>query len=468
MKKVMGLKDIVLINVTAIIGIRWIPIAASYGASAITLWILAALVFFIPLGVVSTELATAWPEEGGLYVWSRYAFGEKFAFMVSWFYWINGFFYLPSLLTFMAVTLVFIFNPNLAQNRIYIDAIVLGSLWIFTLLNFRSIKVLKWITNFSGIFGTLLPGVIIILLGFLAAFFWKIPVPTHYSFGKLMPDFSTGSNIVFLTTLMFSMAGIELTPIIAGETKDPQKTFLRSLFISAILIVGIYIIATVAVTLMISPNEIGAASGIMDALKLITTKLHIEPLLIITAILITLGNIGGLSIWVVIPIKMFFESVREGLLPKPFLKLNAHDMPANAMLVQAVLVSIIVIFTSLLPSVNEFYETLVLMATITYFIPYLIMFVAFLRLRKTYPEKIRPYRVPGGKPFAWIIAMFGFCAVLLAIVLPFFVPPADVRSGHEVAIYRFDMAFGPIFFGLLGYAIFAIHEYRKRKGLINS
>lgn len=463
MKKVMGLKDIVLMNVTAIIGLRWLPIAAGYGASAISLWVLAALLFFIPLGLVSTELATTWPDEGGLYVWTKQAYGDRPAFMVSWFYWINTFFYLPSLLTFIAVTLSFLIKPTLATNKLFICTVVMVILWGTTFLNLHGLRFVKMLSNLGGICGILLPGIIIVALGLAAFFIWHRPIPTDYSLSQWLPHLNSGSNIAFLSTLMFSMAGIELTPILAGETKNPQKTFPRALLISAVLIVVFYITGTTMITWMIAPEKIGAASGIMDALTLITKDVGLPFIAMTIATLMMMGGLGGASVWGSVPIKMFFESTKEGVLPKYFIYLNKNDMPSHAILIQSAIVSIVILTTALLPSVNVLYETLVLMATITYFFPYLVMFMAFLKLRYSHAERPRPYRVPGGKPFAYLIALLGFFSVLLAIILPFLAPPKDITTVHDLIFYRIEIATGPILFFILGYAIYALYEYRQKR-----
>ena len=461
MKKVMTLKDIVLMNVVAIIGLRWLPIAAGYGASAISLWGLAAIFFFLPVGLVSTELATTWPEEGGLYYWVRHAYGEKPAFIVSWFYWINSFFYLPALLTFVAVTLSFIFDPKLATNKIFICTTILAILWGVTLLNLRSMRVFKYITNIGGI-GNIIPGIIIIILGFVAVFILKHPIPTDYSWHAILPKLNSSSNLAFLSALMFSMAGIEITPILAGETINPQKTFPRATLISAIFIVGIYIIGTIAMTFILPPSEIGSASGIMDAIHKITSDIGFSFITPLVAILIVLSGFGGMSVWSVAPIKMFFESTKEGVLPNYFTKLNKNDMPSNAMLSQSGVVTVIIIITSFLPSVNVFYETLILMASITYFIPYIMMFAAFLKLRKIYPNLKRPYRLPGGKIVAYTATFFGLLSVIAAIVLPFISPPADITTRHDKIIYIIEIGTGPILFFVLGYLIYRRYE-KKRK-----
>ena len=462
MKKIMGLWDIVFMNVAAIIGLRWLPIAAGYGASAISLWVIAAILFFIPLGLVSTELATTWPEEGGLYVWTKKAYGDRMAFLVSWFYWTNTFFFLPALLTFITVTFSFIINPALASNKTFICTTVLIILWTSTVLNIRGLRLLKWIANIGGICGVLLPGLIIATLALVAVFVWHRPVPTDYSWSQWLPHLGSESNIAFLSTLMFSMAGIEITPIIAGETHRPEKTFPRAVFISAIIIVVFYILGTVMMTWMIAPEKIGAASGIMDAFNLITQEFHLPYLVAGMASLIILGGISGANVWSVVPLKMFLESTKEGIIPKYLTHINSNDMPDHALILQSSIISIIVITTALLPSVNMFYEILVLMATIVYFIPYLVMFLAFIKLRKTHANQHRPYKIPGNNSFAYAIAIIGFCSVALAIILPVFAPPKDIITLRALIFYRVEVIAGPVLFFLSGYLLYAIYEHRMR------
>lgn len=173
--------------------------------------------------LVSAELATTWPDQGGLYVWVKKAYGDKTAFLTSWFYWINSFFYWPSLFTFVAVTIAFLFNPALAKNKYFICGTVLLGLWIVTLLNFISMKVVKFFSKFSGSLGIILPGIIIIIMGFITFFIWKNHHQLIIRGQAWIPHFGSGANIAMLSTLMFSMAGIEITPILAGETHNPQN-----------------------------------------------------------------------------------------------------------------------------------------------------------------------------------------------------------------------------------------------------
>jgi amino acid transporter len=324
-------------------------------------------------------------------------------------------------------------------------------------------KVFKSIADIGGV-GNVLPGIIIIVLAFVSIVILRHHIPTDYSLSAFIPKLDSTSNIAFLSTLMFSMAGIEITPILAGETVNPQKTFPRAILISVVSIVGIYIIATVAMTFILPPSEIGTSSGIMDVLSSITTKFHMSFVMFIVAGLIVISGVGGMSVWMIAPIKMFFESTKEGILPPYFTKLNKKGLPAHALLIQATIVTLVIILTSFLPSVNVFYATLLLMATITYFIPYIAMFLAFLKLRKKCPNQVRPYKVPGGMSLSYLISGFGLLSVILAIVLPFISPPSDIVSFRDTLIYRLELSCGPILFFIIGYWLYTRYERKQAAG----
>lgn len=468
MKKTMRLWDIILMNVTAIIGLRWIPMAAAFGASSIILWVMAALLVFIPLGLVSSELATAWPEEGGVYVWVKNAYGEKPAFITSWFYWITNLFYYPGLLMFTVTCLTYAINkPALSQNKLFICIVVISLFWLITLFNFKGLRISKWLSNLSGIFGTLLPGLIVVILAVIATFIFKKPAATSYSFANWIPHFGikSGVDMSSLAAIMFAMAGIELTPILAGETEDPQKTFPKSVFISAIFIVGTYILGTVALTLILSPGKISSLNGILDAIVVSSNQLNIGWWLpVFVAAILLLGNCGGISVWIIGPIKMLFESTKKGVLPPAFTKLNKNDMPQNAMIIQGIIVTVIILLTQLLDSVNRIYQVLVLMTAITYFIPYLFMLASYLKLRKSQPDVPRPFKIPGGNVLPKIVAIVGFAAILFGIAVSFI--PGAGMSTKEIIINEVEIGGGPLLLGLIGYIIYL--NYEKNKALKKS
>jgi len=196
-QKILKVHDIVLMNVVAIIGLRWLPLAAKYGPSSIILWLLASILFFIPQGLTVSELSTGWPYEGGLYVWAKEAFGEKYGFLTSWSYWLTNVVYYPSMLIYIASTAAYMVNPKLAENDRFVSIFIFILFWIITLINVNGLNISKWLSNAGGLFGTIIPG--ILLIGF--SIYWVTglhqKIQTVYTAPSLLPNLSSLSNIVF-------------------------------------------------------------------------------------------------------------------------------------------------------------------------------------------------------------------------------------------------------------------------------
>src|SRR6202521_3696600 len=154
-------RDIVLFNVAAIVGMRWVALAAANGPSSLFLWVLAALVFFVPQGFAVIALASAIPEEGGLYVWTSKAFGPRHGFLAGWLYWASNILYFPTLTLSPVVFPLYIFGLKFApleQSPTYTAAGSLLLLGIALLLNIIGLKSGRWLQNIGGL-ATWLPAV---------------------------------------------------------------------------------------------------------------------------------------------------------------------------------------------------------------------------------------------------------------------------------------------------------------------
>ncbi len=72
----MGFRDLVMLYIVTGISLRWIATGATVGASAVVIWLIAWCAFYLPLALSVMELSSRYPQEGGLYVWTKRAFGE--------------------------------------------------------------------------------------------------------------------------------------------------------------------------------------------------------------------------------------------------------------------------------------------------------------------------------------------------------------------------------------------------------
>ena len=134
-KKPLSVLSLVAINIIAVDSLRTLPFGAEYGFSAVFYFIVAALVFFLPVSLVSAELATAFPQTGGVDIWTREAFGKKVGFLTIWLQWFYNIVWYPTIMSLVAVTIAYIFNPALAHNKIYMLAVIMIAFWGATCIN---------------------------------------------------------------------------------------------------------------------------------------------------------------------------------------------------------------------------------------------------------------------------------------------------------------------------------------------
>ncbi|MDE4542668.1 APC family permease [Thermoanaerobacterium sp. R66] len=459
-EKILKVRDIVLMNVVAIIGLRWLPLAAKYGASSIMLWVLASILFFIPQGLAVAELSTGWPYEGGLYVWAKEAFGDKYGFLTSWSYWLTNVVYYPSMLIYIASTAAYMVNPKLADNDRFVSIFIFVLFWIITLVNVNGLSLSKWLSNAGGLFGTIIPG--ILLIGF--SIYWVTglhqKIQATYTVPSLFPNLSSLSNIVFFSSMIFAYAGLELAPTLAERTQNPERTFPKAIVLSAFIIPALYILGTISITFIVPQKEIGLATGIMQAIQIIFDKIGLKYLIGVAAFLIFIGGIGGINAWIIGPINMIFTS-SKGIMPKFFTK--SHDKygtPVNAMVTQAVIVSLLILMAFSTPTVESAYWLLSAMTSILYFIPYLVMFSALIVLRYKKPDVKRLYKVPFGNFGAWLVGGIGFLVVLFSIILSI-IPPAGMNLG-SLLWYEVKLVGGTLLFLILGFLIYRNYEKKLK------
>src|ERR1700690_4323671 len=187
LRKTMGFWDVLLFNIATVLGPRWIAAAGHNGTSSISLWVLAAVFFFVPGAFVINELSSRFPEEGGLYVWSREAFGPFHGFVAGWTYWFYTVFYFPGLLLTSASMSAYIIGgrgAELAQDRTFLVSVSLGLLLVSVVLNIIGLNIGKWLQNAGGV-GTYLP--LLMLVGIAAIVYLKHGSVTHFTWSNMMP-----------------------------------------------------------------------------------------------------------------------------------------------------------------------------------------------------------------------------------------------------------------------------------------
>src|SRR5438128_2240778 len=372
----MGFWDVLLFNVATVLGPRWIAAAAHSGTSSISLWLLAAMFFFVPSALVINELSSRFPEEGGLYVWAKEAFGDFHGFVAGWTYWIYTVFYFPGLLLASAAMSAYIIGEGgaaLEHNRQFLLWVSLGLLLVAVALNIIGLNIGKWLQNAGGV-STYAPLLMLVALG---GFLWlRQGSVTHLTWANVLPVWNW-DTVNFWSQIAFAFSGLELVSAMSQEVRDPQRTLPRAVYASGVLIAGMYIVATVAVLALVPAEEACTTSGVFHAITVGSIALKIGALGIIAAVVVTVGNAGGVGSTVAGIARVPFVVGIDRYMPAAFGKIHPRwKTPYVSILVQAIASCAILLISQINETTRGAYQFLVDATIILYFIPFIYMFAA--------------------------------------------------------------------------------------------
>lgn len=421
-KKVLSVFSLVMINVIAVDSLRTLPISAKLGASLISYYIVAALAFFIPVALVAAELATTFPEKGGIYVWVREAFGKRAGFITIWLQWIYNVVWYPTILAFIAATIAYLFEPSLANNKMYLLGTVLGLFWLFTILNCFGMRVSSIISILGASLGTILPMMIIIVLALCWMFQGK---PVEIDFHTWLPDFSSISNLSLFSVVLFGLIGIEMSAVHAEEVKNPQRDYPRALLYSTLLIISTLSLGSLAIVIVVPDKSLSVVSGLIDAYAIFFNSYNMPQMTSVIAMLIILGGISGVSAWIIGPTKGLLVSAQDGALPLYFTRTNKYGTPVAILIIQALIVTVLSTIFILFESINAAYWLLSDLCAQMALMVYVIMFAAAIKLRYSHPDKTRSYKIPGGNRAMWLVGGLGTLCCLAAMGVGF-IPPSQI------------------------------------------
>ena len=437
LRKTMGFWDVLLFNIATVLGPRWIAAAGHNGTSSISLWILAAVFFFVPGALVINELSSRFPEEGGLYSWSKEAFGPFHGFVAGWTYWIYTVFYFPGLLLASASMAAYIIGGRgavLAQDRTFLMTVSLSMLLVAVVLNIVGLNIGKWLQNAGGV-GTYVP--LLMLAGVAAVVVWKHGSVTHFTVANMLPTWNW-DTVNFWSQIAFAFTGLELVSAMSEEVRDPRRTLPRAVFGAGALIALMYIVGTFAILALVPAANLDPQSGVFNAITVGSMALKLGFLGVVAAILVTVGNAGGVGSTVAGIARVPFVVGVDRYLPAAFGKIHPRwKTPSVSILVQATISGAILVGSQINETTRGAYQFLIDAAIILYFIPFLYMFAAVIKLARRKDRKENPHAVlvPGGIAGVWICGGLGFLVVLIGIFVSL-VPPGDTlnKMGFELKL----------------------------------
>lgn len=454
-KRVLSVFQLVMINVIAIDSLRNLPANAETGLNIVFFYLIAAILFLLPCVLITAELATHYPKTGGTYVWVREAFGPRWGFLNIWLQWIYNVVWYPTILSFIAANIAYLFNPALTGNKIFMISMIIGLFTIATLFNSFGMKLSGLLSTLSAIIGTIIPMVFIILLGI----FWVTtgkPLAITPTFAHFLPNLADFHNIAFIVIVIFSLIGLEMSAVHAEEVKNPHKDYPRALFYSSIIILVSLTFSSLAIAIVVPKTDLNIISGLDQAYARFLSAFHLNWLLPITILCILLGGFGGMSAWVIGPSKGMMVAAEDGSLPKILGYHNKKNVPVGILIMQWIIVIALCSLFLFIKKINTSYWILSDLTAQLALLFYILFFAAAIRLRYIKPINKQAYRIPGGKIGMWCVAGIGILTCIAVIIIGF-MPPQRLQITN-VTVYELILIGGIILFSL---PPFILHRWRK-------
>jgi amino acid transporter len=440
-----------LMTTSSVASLRPSPTMAVYGLACIFLYLVPALVFLLPTSLVSAELASGW--DGGVYNWVSQGISKPMGFLAVWCQFAMTIFYYPSLLGFVASTLAYVFNPDLASSGVWTALVIMVCYWTGVWVSSRGTKGVAGLASGGLIIGTLIPGVLLVTLGvvFLGQ---GNPSAAPMTASNLLPAWAGLASLVLIVNNFLSYSGMEMNAVHVSSLRNPAKEFPKTIFLAMGLVLLIFILPALAISWIVPAEQLSLTAGVMQAFDAVFAEFGSQWLTPLIGVMLVTASLGGMLTWLAGPSRgLLLISRREGYLP-PFLqRLNRNGVQQNILVAQGLVTTVIALMYAFIPDVSSAYWIFSVITTQVYLIMYLLMFVAAARLRRRQPDHPRGYRAP------MLIALcgIGFAASLAALLIGF-VPPSQFGSGN-VGLYLLIVAGGALGLGLLVPFLF----YRLRK-----
>ena len=369
--------------------------------------------FFVPYGLITAELGSTYPDQGGIYAWVRRAYGARWGGRVAWLWWINVALWQPSVFILFAGIFAALFMPDLALwTQI---AIAVALTWLTVWINVVRLDIGKWVPNLGAVFKVAIM-LVIGIGGFVYAS--NHGVANELTLSSMAP--SWGVTLAFLPVIVYNFMGFELMSGASAEMKNPARDVPLTIAVSGILIAAFYLFATIGILIALPLDDINLVSGIVDAARIAGRRRngrHARHPAGPDGALFFVANMAT-GRWCQ---RSAAEAALDGNLPSMFARLHPeHKTPANAAIVTGVVTTVVIVIYGLLAAdAEDLFWTLFAFSSIVFLLPYLSMFMAFLKLRRIDPERPRPYRVPGGSCVA--LALAALCIVFIVQAIVFFI-----------------------------------------------
>ena len=449
LRRSLSLFDVALFFVIVCTNLQWVATAAAAGPASLPVWIIGCAAMFVPVSIAVMWLSWKFPDEGGMYVWTKRAFGPFAGFMTGWTYWCTNLPYFPALLYFTAGNALFMTGENadrLSGSPAYFIGVSLGFFAIATIVNVLGLDIGKWLTNI-GAFSRFAVTFLLIGLGVLA---WvKFGPATPINAHTVRPSLQL-KDLIFWSVIAFAWTGPESAPLMAGEVKDARRSLPIGLGIAALPIAAIYVLGTAAVLAAVPAAHVSGLYGVMQAIAQVSRALHIPALTALAALLVTVSCLASVGAWLGAVARIPFVAGIDRFLPEAFGRMHPRwHSPVAAILTQVGLSAIFIILGQGGTSVKGAYDVLVSSTVLITMVPFLLLFSSAIKLRAT--------------PLVVFAAAIGLFTTISSLVLSAF--PAGDEPNKPLAVAKI---IGLTVFMLGSGALFYYFGSRRQQALAHA
>lgn len=430
----------VLATVCIVLVIDAVAPTAAIGNSQYAWWIIMILGFFIPYALISAELGTQYPSEGGMYTWVKKALGKKWAGRVAWFYWVNFPLWMASLAD-LATTLVM---TMLGMEPTIVTALVIEIAYIaiVTILGQLRISQSAWVANL----GAIVKFITLAGIGALGIYVFikhgsQNPIESWHDFVPLLAEGGgiDWTGVSFVSLVIFNMLGFEVVGTFIDDMDNPKKQVPQAIILGAVLIALFYILPSFGIGVAVPFEELATNSGLLDSYQVLLETVGLSASAISAVITVIAGFflytlIANIASWQFGVYSVTAYAARDGVFPKSWSKLNKNGAATRVSLWTSVIAAILsvagIILAYVFPEAEELSNMFWAFFDLSLFcllIGYIPMFFAFMKLHKKGIQDKKGYWIKGG---AGKIALFGIVPVIMLVISLFFtlIPAFDIEA----------------------------------------
>ena len=416
--RVIGLRDATLFTVSAIVVVDTLTASAAIGVQTIGWWVLAIVLFLIPSGLITAELGTTYPDQGGIYSWVKRAYGDRWAARTTYWYYINVALWMPSV--FLLFTGIFcdLFVTDWAdwsEGKWFQVALAIAMTWLVVAVGAMKLDLGKWVANTGALFKVL----IILALGIggiqVAA---TDGAANTITFADSLPSFSDAKT--YLPVIIFMLLGFELLSSMSEEIKDPRKVIPRTIFTAGAILAFLYMFATIGILLALPLDDLGLVTGLVDTFeKVFGTDGFGNVLVYALGIAAMYTFFTNMTTWSMGANRSAQEAAQEGELPALLAREHpVHRTPVAAYVVSGLVATAVLLFAAIfVTSQDDLFYAIFSASAAVFLLPYMLMFPSVRTLRRKDPDAERPFRVPGGPGLLAVLCVLTTVIIVATFIL---------------------------------------------------